>query len=113
VFSYHTGPNYTIPAEHQFTVTTRPAEFSQEAFEVYRRYQIHVHGDKPEKVTTKGYTRFLCTNPLIAEQQAGVDYGAFHMEYRIDGRLMMVGVVDILPACLSSGMSVARRQIDR
>lgn len=40
----------------------------------------------------------------MVEKRDGVEYGAFHMEYRIDDRLIMVGVVDILPACLSSGM---------
>jgi len=29
-------------------------------------------------------------------------YGSFHQQYRIDGKLFMVGVIDILPKCLSS-----------
>lgn len=29
-------------------------------------------------------------------------YGSFHQRYRLDGRLVAVGVVDVLPACLSS-----------
>lgn len=29
-------------------------------------------------------------------------FGSFHQQYRIDGRLVAVGVVDILPLCLSS-----------
>jgi hypothetical protein len=29
-------------------------------------------------------------------------YGAFHMHYRLGGRLVAVGVVDVLPLCLSS-----------
>lgn len=29
-------------------------------------------------------------------------YGAFHQLYRIDGKLVAVGVVDVLPNCLSS-----------
>ena len=29
-------------------------------------------------------------------------FGSFHQQYRIDGRLVAVGVVDILPFCLSS-----------
>lgn len=28
--------------------------------------------------------------------------GSFHQHYRIDGKLVAVGVVDILPSCLSS-----------
>ena len=30
------------------------------------------------------------------------EYGAFHHHYRVDGKLIAVGVVDILPLCLSS-----------
>jgi arginine-tRNA-protein transferase len=30
-------------------------------------------------------------------------YGSFHQHYRIDGKLVAVGVVDILPHCLVSG----------
>lgn len=41
-----------------------------------------------------------------AAAQHGADlrfgYGAFHQLYRIDGKLVAVGVVDILPNCLSS-----------
>lgn len=41
-----------------------------------------------------------------AADQHGADlrfgYGAFHQHYRIDGKLVAVGVVDILPNCLSS-----------
>jgi len=29
-------------------------------------------------------------------------YGSYHIQYRIDGKLFMVGVVDMLPSCLSS-----------
>ena len=31
-----------------------------------------------------------------------LEYGAFHHHYRVDGKLIAVGVVDILPLCLSS-----------
>ena len=42
---------------------------------------------------------FLCTSPL---QSDDAEYGAFHQHYRVDGVLIAVGVVDILPLCLSS-----------
>ncbi|CAN0544511.1 unnamed protein product, partial [Ectocarpus sp. 8 AP-2014] len=31
-----------------------------------------------------------------------VPYGSYHQLYRIDGKLIAVGVVDVLPKCLSS-----------
>ena len=30
------------------------------------------------------------------------EYGAYHQLYRIDGELVAVGVIDILPSCVSS-----------
>lgn len=42
---------------------------------------------------------FLCKSPLVSDD---AEYGAFHHHYRIDGQLIAVGVVDVLPLCLSS-----------
>lgn len=30
------------------------------------------------------------------------DYGAYHQWYLLDGKLIAVGVIDILPGCISS-----------
>ncbi|XP_031435376.1 arginyl-tRNA--protein transferase 1 isoform X5 [Clupea harengus] len=51
------------------------------------------------------YRRFLCDSPLEAEMSAEgpeVGYGSFHQQYWLDGRLIAVGVIDILPSCVSS-----------
>lgn len=84
---------------HSYETELVPAAFEQEAFELYRRYQVAVHGDKEEELSEEGYTRFLCTDPFVS---ADPFYGAFHMLHRIDGRLVAVGVVDVLPGALSS-----------
>jgi hypothetical protein len=47
----------------------------------------------------------LFDDPAAAEQHDGdmhLGYGSFHQHYRIDGKLVAVGVVDILPHCLVS-----------
>lgn len=36
------------------------------------------------------------------QDSLSVPYGSYHQLYRIDGRLIAVGVVDILPKCLVS-----------
>ncbi|XP_076020625.1 arginyl-tRNA--protein transferase 1 isoform X3 [Genypterus blacodes] len=51
------------------------------------------------------FRRFLCDSPLEAEHspdgpEAG--YGSFHHQYWLDGRIIAVGVIDILPTCVSS-----------
>lgn len=82
--------------------------FDPEEFALYRKYQIQVHNDKPEEVTESSYTRFLIDTPLIFVPPTGDDsvpscgFGSFHQQYRIDGKLIAVGVIDILPKCVSS-----------
>uniref|UniRef100_A0A8D2CDA0 Arginyl-tRNA--protein transferase 1 n=1 Tax=Sus scrofa TaxID=9823 RepID=A0A8D2CDA0_PIG len=51
------------------------------------------------------FTRFLCSSPLEAETSPnGPDcgYGSFHQQYWLDGKIIAVGVIDILPHCVSS-----------
>ena len=63
-----------------------------------------VHKDLPDAVTPKAFTRFLVQSPLVSSSPSADAkvYGTFHQLYRIDGRLVAVGVVDILPVGLSS-----------
>lgn len=76
-----------------------------ESHKLYKHYQMTVHKDPPSKPNRGQYTRFLCDSPLA--EQHGVDipsqgYGSFHQQYWLDGKIIAVGVVDILPTCLSS-----------
>ncbi|XP_042625436.1 arginyl-tRNA--protein transferase 1-like isoform X4 [Cyprinus carpio] len=51
------------------------------------------------------FKRFLCDSPLEAEMAPDgpeVGYGSFHQQYWLDGRIVAVGVLDILPSCVSS-----------
>uniref|UniRef100_A0A3B1JBQ8 Arginyl-tRNA--protein transferase 1 n=1 Tax=Astyanax mexicanus TaxID=7994 RepID=A0A3B1JBQ8_ASTMX len=51
------------------------------------------------------FKRFLCDSPLEAETSPDgpeVGYGSFHQQYWLDGRIVAVGVIDILPNCVSS-----------
>ncbi|XP_035462534.1 arginyl-tRNA--protein transferase 1 isoform X6 [Scophthalmus maximus] len=51
------------------------------------------------------FRRFLCDSPLEAEYSPDgpeVGYGSFHQQYLLDGRIVAVGVIDILPTCVSS-----------
>ncbi|KAK9964938.1 hypothetical protein ABG768_006065 [Culter alburnus] len=51
------------------------------------------------------FKRFLCDSPLEAESAPDgpdVGYGSFHQQYWLDGRIVAVGVLDILPSCVSS-----------
>nr|XP_056705405.1 arginyl-tRNA--protein transferase 1 isoform X3 [Euleptes europaea] len=87
------------PPSSQFKATF------QESYQVYKRYQMVIHKDPPDKPTASQFTRFLCDSPLEAENPPnGPDcgYGSFHQQYWVDGRIIAVGVIDILPKCVSS-----------
>ena len=76
-----------------------------ESYALYKRYQMAVHGDAEKDCKESGYKRFLCDSPLIAKggpDAWGCGYGSYHQHYRIDGKLVAVGVLDVLPKCLSS-----------
>ena len=164
---------------HVLECETVTAEFTTERYELYKKYQISVHGDDPCKITPSGFKRFLVESPLFdlspsstsssslssvvscdkelgttgrkmkivkpctteihglglgmevknssdinsnrKDKIKGVDnsinvekegekvketvvwkYGSYHQLYRLDRRLVAVGVVDILPSGLSS-----------
>uniref|UniRef100_A0ACD5U1K8 Uncharacterized protein n=1 Tax=Avena sativa TaxID=4498 RepID=A0ACD5U1K8_AVESA len=83
------------------------SHFDPEEFALYKRYQTKVHKEKA--VTESSYKRFLVDTPIVSIPPVSGDntvpscgYGSFHQQYRIDGKLVAVGVVDILPKCLSS-----------
>jgi len=102
-------PGTAPGAPPAFEVRVAPSAFVDEEFDLYRRYQAAVHGDDPDDLSPGSYRRFLVDTPLPPPGPAagGGDgaprcgYGSFHMQYRLHGKLVAVGVVDVLPRCLS------------
>ena len=93
--------------DHEFTVTLEPDTFTEEKYEVFENYQRIVHREPPSKISKHGFKRFLCDSPLSRETAVGADgterkLGSFHQCYRIDGKLVAVGVLDLLPDCVSA-----------
>lgn len=87
------------PPSSQFKATFH------ESYQVYKRYQMTVHKDPPDKPSESQFRRFLCDSPLEPENPSdGPDcgYGSFHQQYCLNGKIIAVGVIDILPACVSS-----------
>jgi len=73
-----------------------------ESYRVYRKYQTVIHKDKPHDCDMQTYAGFLCDSPLIYEMMGDKMLGAYHQHYLVDGAIVAVGVVDILPHSLSS-----------
>ncbi|KAJ2449804.1 Arginyl-tRNA--protein transferase 1 [Coemansia sp. RSA 2336] len=84
-------------------IVLEPAAFSEAKFLVFERYQKSVHGDD---ATRSGFRNFLCDTPLVYEQIGNDELprglGSYHQCYYVDGRLVAVGVLDVLPSCISS-----------
>ncbi|KAI6229002.1 Arginyl-tRNA--protein transferase 1 [Aphelenchoides fujianensis] len=84
------------------TVRVGSAEFEEseaESFALYQKYQQIVHGDF--RCSHRGFRSFLVDSPFLASDPQGQE-GSYHQLYLIDGRIVAVGVIDILPRCLSS-----------
>ena len=74
----------------------------RESFQVYQKYQMKIHGDDQEDCDVETFTGFICDSPLIPSTDGNVSYGSYHQHYLVDGKIVIVGVVDILPGCVSS-----------
>ncbi|XP_968074.1 arginyl-tRNA--protein transferase 1 isoform X1 [Tribolium castaneum] len=74
-------------------------------FELYKKYQTCVHNDPPGKCTMEGFQRFLINSPLQNvrfSRDSELGFGSFHQLYWLDDKLIAVGVIDILPKCISA-----------
>ncbi|KAF4972545.1 hypothetical protein FSARC_891 [Fusarium sarcochroum] len=94
-------------AAHKLEVTLEPDDFTEEKFAVYQNYQQVVHHDAPTEITKSGFKRFLCSSPLRRETMVSPDgrkrrLGSYHHCYRLDGKLVAIGILDLLPECVSS-----------
>ncbi|KAF2447350.1 arginine-tRNA-protein transferase 1 [Karstenula rhodostoma CBS 690.94] len=90
---------------HRFEVTLEEGKFTKEKYELFHNYQQHVHHEKPSEISQSGFKRFLCESPL-QRRTAQVNgktqqLGSYHQCYRLDGRLIAMGVLDLLPHCVS------------
>ncbi|KAF4551999.1 Arginyl-tRNA--protein transferase-like protein [Elsinoe fawcettii] len=106
-----------VEPEHKFEVTLEPDKFTEEKFELFKDYQYNVHKEGPSDVTRPGFRRFLCESPL-SRKEAGIDsktkkLGSYHQCYRLDGRLIAMGVLDLLPHCVSGVYFLYHRDFEK
>ncbi|KAH9994119.1 arginine-tRNA-protein transferase [Russula compacta] len=113
------GGAHSNPA-HVFEVTLEPSSYSDEKFALYCSYEKHIH--KKENRTRGNFKGFLVETPLQMEPipypsapPAGLPshYGSYHQLYRLDGRLVAMGVIDILPSCVSSVYFMWEKEYER
>ena len=109
---------------HKYEVKITKAVFDDDCFEVWKGYEFNIHKKKEKQKS--GYERFLCQSPLydpkseldcvLPHFERDLDelrevkdeglfpasFGSYHMIHKIDGKVFMVGVIDLTDTCLSS-----------
>lgn len=89
----------------------------REEFSLFVKYQSTIHQDTSKECSFKEFLDLVCSSPLIALSHQGplsnlnyidkinsnlidnidqLTYGSFHLQYRLDDKLIAVGVIDIL-----------------
>lgn len=110
------------PQKKRLHVTLHYAESTQEKYHLFRKYQARVHKETEDEISDcDGFERFLCRSPFLPtmtgkqscssptpgekvdiHSKNPIHFDLYHMEWRLNDRLIAVGVLDILPRCVSS-----------
>ncbi|XP_052122954.1 arginyl-tRNA--protein transferase 1 isoform X2 [Frankliniella occidentalis] len=74
---------------------------------LFVKYQKKIHKERDDECDRETFQHFLVDTPLKAWRPADGSgppqgYGSFHQQYWLDEKLVAVGVIDILPRCVSS-----------
>lgn len=74
-------------------------------YRLFACYQKEVHHEAGSDISRSGFKRFLCSGlKQKTEVHNGQEkkIGSYHQCYRLDDRLIAIGVLDLLPNCVSS-----------
>ncbi|MCJ1389570.1 Arginyl-tRNA--protein transferase 1 [Xylographa bjoerkii] len=95
----------SIEPAHKFEVTLEADSFTEEKYTLFANYQKVVHKEPPSRISKAGFRSFLCSGlAQTTYEQDGNErkIGSYHQCYRLDGRLVAMGVLDLMPQCVSS-----------
>lgn len=111
-------PEIYLPLKHTYTIElSTNVKITPEELKVYQKYQTIVHKDKPEEITEERYNQaWGSTNLIYSKIPYPEDfssktkhpeiypttYGTYKLIHRIDGKIIGVGIWDVLPHSLSS-----------
>ena len=98
-FDYHSHKSFAKVMRRmpvgRLTVETVPAQYSQESHELYNSYNVGRH-DK-HLASDYHYREHAVDSPIRNQAVDGIEYGSFHQLYRLDGKLVAVSLIDIVP----------------
>ena len=87
-------------AKERLTVETLPTHFNRDAFDLYNEYNIQQHGKTAK--SEYSYCEHVVDSPVAECTGGGVKYGTFHQLYRLDGKLVAISIIDIVPSGIIS-----------
>ncbi|KAH8922340.1 arginine-tRNA--protein transferase 1 [Atractiella rhizophila] len=105
------NPVHTLRTE---LIASDSEDHFEERYSLYKDYQMSIHNEGEDKVTERGFRRFLCESPIIPQplpstsssildgSTRGNKFGSHHLLYWLDGVLIALAVLDILPKGVSS-----------
>lgn len=105
--------------EHHFEVFLEPDIFTEEKYQLFAQYQRHVHKESPDEISRSGFRRFLCSSPLrnmnriLGDTKKTQFLGSFHHCYRLDGKLVAIGVLDLLPHAVSAVYFIYHQDLEK
>eukprot|EP01138_Halocafeteria_seosinensis_P002828 gb/GECG01002889.1/.p1 GENE.gb/GECG01002889.1/~~gb/GECG01002889.1/.p1 ORF type:complete len:674 (+),score=83.69 gb/GECG01002889.1/:1-2022(+) len=72
MFQHSSGPESLTTesgsnSQHSLRVEMVKAQYEEESYQLFRKYQMEIHKEGPDEVSAKGYKRFLVESPLINE----------------------------------------------
>lgn len=102
-----TSPMTGKPIEpaHRLEITLEADSCTKEKHDVMLRYQIEIHKDPEWRWSEASFKRFLCNGldqKTLKIKGQTLKLGSYHQCYRLDGKLVAVGVLDLLPHAVSS-----------
>lgn len=94
-----------IEPAHKFEINLESDSFSKEKWNVFLSYQKTIHKEPESRWSHQSFKRFLCSGldrKIIKSQGVTRKLGSYHQCYRLDGKLIAVAVLDLLPHGVSS-----------
>lgn len=94
-----------IEPVHKLVVNLEDDNFTTEKFDVFLRYQAKIHNEDESRWKHASFRRFLCAGlgrKTVRTNGKTQELGSYHQCYRLNGKLIAVGVLDLLPQAVSS-----------
>ncbi|CAL5868202.1 uncharacterized protein PFLUO_LOCUS2426 [Penicillium psychrofluorescens] len=102
-------PDTKRPLEpaHRFEVNLEGDSASKAKFDLFVKYQTTIHREDVSRWKQKDFQRFLCSGIKRSQPSSGAmstekRLGSWHQCYRLDGKLIAVAVLDLVPSGVSS-----------